>query len=98
MSAIYYSNKCYTCECPRSYNKFRIYNYFRKIFKFRDFMSTSRNFAKSVFAHIFSKFKCFAKQFILTKMTHNIFILQKFEIFSNSHSGAIAESFRENCS
>ena len=36
--------------------RFRIYNYFREIFKFRDFMSTLRNFEKSVFAHIFSKF------------------------------------------
>ena len=29
-----------------------IYNYFREIFKFRDFMNTLRNFAKSVFVHI----------------------------------------------
>ena len=36
--------------------KFRIYKYFRKIFKFRDFIYTLRNFAKSVFAHIFAKF------------------------------------------
>ena len=33
--------------------RFRIYNYFREIFKFRDFMNTLRSFAKSVFAHIF---------------------------------------------
>ena len=32
--------------------RFRIYNYFREIFKFRDFMNTLKNFAKSVFAHI----------------------------------------------
>ena len=31
--------------------RFRICNYFREIFKFRDFMNTLRNFAKSVFAH-----------------------------------------------
>ena len=37
--------------------KFRIYNYFCEIFKFRDFMNTLRNFAKSVFAHIFAKFE-----------------------------------------
>ena len=37
--------------------RFRIYNYFRKISKFRDFMDTLRNFAKSVFAHISAKFK-----------------------------------------
>ena len=35
--------------------RFRIYDYFREIFKFRDFMNTLRNFAKSVFAHIFAK-------------------------------------------
>ena len=35
--------------------RFRIYNYFREIFKFRDFMNTLRNFAKSVLAHIFAK-------------------------------------------
>ena len=29
-------------------------------------MNTLRNFAKSAFAHIFAKFKYFAKQFILT--------------------------------
>ena len=45
--------------------RFRICNYFRKMFKFRDFMNTLRNFAKSVFARIFGKFKYFAKQFIL---------------------------------
>ena len=41
--------------------RFRIYNYFREIFKFRDFMNTLRNFGKSAFAHIFAKFKYFAK-------------------------------------
>ena len=35
--------------------RFRIYNYYRKIFKFRDFMNTLRIFAKSVFAHILAK-------------------------------------------
>ena len=34
--------------------RFRICNYFREIFKFGDFMNTLRNFAKSVFAHIFA--------------------------------------------
>ena len=29
--------------------RFRIYNYFREIFKFRNFMNTLRNFAKYVF-------------------------------------------------
>ena len=32
-----------------------MYYYFREIFKFLDFMKTLRNFAKSVFAHIFVK-------------------------------------------
>ena len=47
--------------------RFRIYNYFREIFKFRDFMNTLRNFAKSVFAHIFEKFEYFAKVIIHSK-------------------------------
>ena len=74
----------------------RIYNYFC------DFMNTLRNFAKSVFAHIFGKFQYFAKVIIYSKspdyMIYNMFILLKSEIFSNSSSGAIAEPFRENCS
>ena len=41
--------------------RFRIYNSVLEIFKFRDFMNTLRNFAKSVFAHIFAKFEYFAK-------------------------------------
>ena len=36
--------------------RFRICNYFREMFKFRNFMNTLRNFAKSVFACIFAKF------------------------------------------
>ena len=50
--------------------------------KFRDFMSTLRHFAKSVFAQIFAEFKYFAKQFILTeshimcfKMIYDMFIV-----------------------
>ena len=34
--------------------RFRIYNYFREIFKFRDLLNTLRNFAKYVFVHILS--------------------------------------------
>ena len=52
--------------------RFRICNYFREIFKFRDFMNTLKNFAKSVFAHIFAKFKYLAKQFILTKSPDHV--------------------------
>ena len=37
--------------------RFRIYNYFREISKFRDFMNTLTNFVKYVFAHIFAKFE-----------------------------------------
>ena len=44
--------------------RFRIYNYLREIFKFRDFMNALRNFAKSVFAHIFKKFEYFVKVII----------------------------------
>ena len=32
--------------------RFRIFNYFREIFRFHDFMSILINLAKSVFAHI----------------------------------------------
>ena len=42
-------------------------NYFRAIFKFHDFINTLRNFAKSVFAHIFAKFEYFAKVVIYSK-------------------------------
>ena len=51
---------------------FRICNYFREIFKFRDFMNTLINFAKSVFAHIFAKFIYFAKQFISTESPDHV--------------------------
>ena len=52
--------------------RFRIYNYFREIFKFRDFMNTLRNFAKSVFAHIFAKFEYFAKVIIYSKSPDHV--------------------------
>ena len=52
--------------------RFRICNYFREIFKGCDFMKTIRNFAKSVFAHIFAKFKYFAKQFVLTESPDHV--------------------------
>ena len=51
---------------------FRICNYFREMFKFRDFMSTLSNLAKSVFACIFAKFKYLAKQFILTEFPDHV--------------------------
>ena len=82
--------------------RFRIYNYFREIFKFRDFMNTLRNFEKSVFAHMFAKYSIFRESnYIYSKsrfkMVYNMFIFLKFEIFSNSRHGAIAEPFLENC-
>ena len=52
--------------------RFRIYNYFREIFKFRDFMNTLRNFSKSVFAHIFAKFEYFAKVIVYSKSPDHV--------------------------
>ena len=54
--------------------RFRICNYFCEISKFRDFMNTLKNFAKSVFAHSFAKFKYFAKhvQFIFTESPDHV--------------------------
>ena len=52
--------------------RFRIYNYFREIFKFRDFMNTLRNFAKSVFAHIFAKFEYSAKVIIYSRSPDHV--------------------------
>ena len=52
--------------------RFRTCNYFREIFRFRNFMNTLRNFAKSVFAHIFAKFKYFAKRFILRESPDHV--------------------------
>ena len=52
--------------------RFRIYNYFREIFKFRNFMNTLRNFAKSVFAHIFAKFEYLAKVIMYSKSPDHV--------------------------
>ena len=54
--------------------RFRTYNYFREIFKFRDFINTLRNFAKSVFAHIFAKFEYFAKVIIYSKSPDHVLL------------------------
>ena len=43
-----------------------------RILKFRDFMNTLRNFAKSVFARIFAKLKYLAKQFKLTESPDHV--------------------------
>ena len=47
--------------------KFQIYNYFREIFNFRDFMNTLRNFTKPVFSDIFPKFEYFLKVIVYSK-------------------------------
>ena len=52
--------------------RFRLYNYFPEIFKFRDFMNTLRNFAKSVFVHIFAKFEYFAKVILYSKSLDHV--------------------------
>ena len=52
--------------------RLRMWNNFHEIFKFRDFMNTLRNFSKSVFAHIFVKFKYFGKQFILAESPDHV--------------------------
>ena len=62
--------------------RFRIYNYFREIFKFRENMGKNRFREISLSVHKIC----------------NMFIILKFEIFSKSCFGAIAEPFRENCS
>ena len=50
----------------------RICIYFRKMFKFLDFMNTLRNFKKSDFACIFTTFKYLAKQLILMESPDNV--------------------------
>ena len=51
--------------------RFRIYNYFREIFKFRDFMNTKK-FREICFAHIFAKFEYFAKVIIYSKSPDHV--------------------------
>ena len=52
--------------------KFRICNYLREMFKFRDLINTLRSFAESVFARIFAKFKYLAEQFISTNSPDHV--------------------------
>ena len=68
--------------------RLRICNYFCKISKFRDFINTLRNFAKSAFAHISAKFKS-----CRFKMIYNMFIFLKFEFFFWSHCVAFEGHF-----
>ena len=85
--------------------RFQIYNYFLEIFKFRENMSKT-DFAKFLKAFIksrnlnISRKKLYIRNLQTTcfKLIYSMFIVLKSEIFSNSPSGAIAESFRENCS
>ena len=49
-----------------------ICNYFREIFRFRDFMNTKT--FHEICAHTFPKFKYFAKQFILTESPDHVII------------------------
>ena len=52
--------------------RFRICNYFREMFKLRDFIDTLNNFSKSVFIRILEKFKYLAKQSILTESPDHV--------------------------
>ena len=65
-----YEHIIHSFEAPA--RRFRICNCFCEISKFRDFMNTLKNFGKSVFVHIFAKFKYFAKQFILTESPDHV--------------------------
>ena len=51
--------------------RYRIYDYFREIFKFRDFMNTFKKFREICFAGIFVKFEYFAKVIIYSKSPEN---------------------------
>ena len=44
-----------------------MYNYFREIFKFRNFYEHFKKFREICFAHIFAKFEYFAKVIIYSK-------------------------------
>ena len=72
-----------------------ICNYFREIFKFRDFMNTIKNFEKFILL-VFSRSLNISRKIILTiicyKLTYNMFIFSKFEFFWTP----APEPFREN--
>ena len=52
--------------------RFRIYNYFREIFKFRENMSKNRFREISLSVHKIAKFKCFAKVIIYSKSPDHV--------------------------
>ena len=83
--------------------RFRICNYFREMYKFRDFMNTLRNFAESVFALIFAKFKYLAKQFYINGISRSralkrYIICSYFKSLKFFRTPILAKSFGENCS
>ena len=78
--------------------RFRICNYFCEISKFRDFMNTLRNFAKSVLL-IFPRNSNISRTIYINGISRS-FALKLFIICSyfksfEISSGAFAESFRE---
>ena len=78
--------------------RFRKNNYFREILKFRENISKNRFRKISLSVHKIAKVIIYSKsQITCFKMIYNTLIFLKFEIFSKSCSGAIAEPFRENC-
>ena len=52
--------------------RFRIYNLFHEIFKFRNFKKAFINFAKSIIDHICEIFKYFAKQTIYPNSSDHV--------------------------
>ena len=75
--------------------RFRIYNYFREILKFRDFMNTLRNFAKSVlliFSRNLNEGCCLAQVVCLTLILEcEVLVLgsQEGTPYSNIHSALL---------
>ena len=77
--------------------RFQIYNYFREIFKFRDFINTLRDFAKSVFAHIFEKVIIYSKSSDHV-LENDISVICSYFKSLKFFRTAVLEPFRENCS
>ena len=83
--------------------RFWICNYFREIFKFRYFMNTLRNFAKFVLLEFSRNLNISLKNYIngisrsrALKWYIICSYFKSLNFFSDTHSGAIGESFREN--
>ena len=73
--------------------RFRIYNYFREIFKFRENMSKNRFREISLSVHKIAKLYIRNLQTTYFKMIYNTFIFLKFEIFSKSCSEPLQSHF-----